>query len=111
MYILITPVKNEENNLSQTLNSLLHQDVKPKLWVIVDDNNIDKTSKVLGKYFHKFSWMSSRKYFIKRNMSDIKILIFSQIFFDYWILKCFYYGKNSRIYEHSILYIFITGLL
>ena len=49
MYILITPVKNEENNLSQTINSLLNQDVKPKLWIIVDDNDI--TSKILGEYF------------------------------------------------------------
>jgi len=61
MYILITPVKNEENNLSQTINSLLHQDVKPKLWVIVDDNSDDGTPEIIQRYSDKISWIAGIK--------------------------------------------------
>lgn len=48
MYILVTPAKNEAENLPDLIKSILSQTVKPNLWVIVDDGSTDATPEILA---------------------------------------------------------------
>jgi glycosyltransferase involved in cell wall biosynthesis len=58
-YILLTPCKNEENNLQHLINSIVDQTVKPKLWVIIDDGSTDNTSKIIAKAEKEHLWIKS----------------------------------------------------
>ena len=58
-YILITPAKNEENNLPDVADSVIRQTIKPKLWVIVDDGSTDDTPIIIGNLENKFEWIIS----------------------------------------------------
>jgi glycosyltransferase involved in cell wall biosynthesis len=58
-YLLITPAKNEEQNLPEVARSVIQQTVKPELWVIVDDGSIDGTSHVIETLRAKYSYIQS----------------------------------------------------
>ena len=47
-YVLVTPIKNEEANLPGLIDSIENQDLKPILWVIVDDSSDDSSPNILG---------------------------------------------------------------
>lgn len=49
-YVVVTPVKDEERYIAHTLRSMSRQDVKPVLWVIVDDGSRDRTLKIIERY-------------------------------------------------------------
>lgn len=44
---LITPAKNEQNNIQATIDSVSSQTFKPNLWIIVNDNSTDNTLSIL----------------------------------------------------------------
>lgn len=56
-YILITPAKNEGENLPMMVKSILNQTILPKLWVIVDDGSTDRTPKIIKKLENSYSWI------------------------------------------------------
>jgi glycosyltransferase involved in cell wall biosynthesis len=58
-YILVTPVKNEENYLPKLIKSITNQTIKPKLWVIVDDKSTDQTSDIIRKAKEENNWIQS----------------------------------------------------
>ncbi len=58
-YILISPVKNEELYLSEVIESIIRQTIKPRLWVIVDDGSVDRTPEIINKYKNIFNWIKS----------------------------------------------------
>ncbi len=58
-YILVTPVKNEEDSLPRLEKSVLNQTVLPKLWVIVDDGSTDESSAILHQLASQFSWVKT----------------------------------------------------
>lgn len=49
-YVLTTAAHNEEANIARTLESVTHQSVLPKRWVIVSDNSTDRTDKIVREY-------------------------------------------------------------
>ncbi|HUY14098.1 MAG TPA: glycosyltransferase family A protein [Terriglobia bacterium] len=49
-YVLITPARDEEQHIEETIKSVLSQAVKPARWVIVDDRSTDRTAEIVGKY-------------------------------------------------------------
>jgi poly-beta-1,6-N-acetyl-D-glucosamine synthase len=55
-YVLVTPVKNEENTIEFTIQSVINQTLLPKEWVIVSDNSTDSTDDIVQRYAatHKF---------------------------------------------------------
>lgn len=59
MYILITPAKNEDNNLPDVADSVIKQTIRPKLWVIVDDGSTDDTPIVIRNLKEKHNWILS----------------------------------------------------
>ena len=56
-YVLITPARNEEQFIEQTLRSVSAQTRPPKRWVIVDDGSTDNTAAIVQKYVQQFSWI------------------------------------------------------
>lgn len=53
-YIVVTPCRNEETNLSNLVQSITAQTVKPVLWVIVDDGSTDKTEEIIREAEKKY---------------------------------------------------------
>jgi len=56
-YVVITPVRNEENFVEQTIQSMLSQTVRPAEWVLVDDGSSDRTPQILGQYALSVPWL------------------------------------------------------
>jgi len=56
-YILITPCKNEGENLPSLIKSILLQTIKPQFWVIVDDGSTDNTPIILKDAQNKYIWI------------------------------------------------------
>lgn len=59
MYILITPAKNEKNNLPDVAGSVIKQTIKTKLWVIVDDGSTDGTPIIIKNLESKYEWIKA----------------------------------------------------
>lgn len=56
-YIIITPAKNEEKFISNTINSVISQTIKPLVWVIVDDCSDDKTPDIVKSFAMRYSFI------------------------------------------------------
>ena len=56
-YIVVTPCRNEEKNLSNLIQSVIAQTIRPVLWVIVDDCSTDKTSEMISAAKEKYGWI------------------------------------------------------
>jgi glycosyltransferase involved in cell wall biosynthesis len=56
-YILITPVRNEEFYIENTILSVINQKIKPVEWVIVNDGSTDKTEAIIQLYEKKYDWI------------------------------------------------------
>lgn len=56
-YLLVSPCRNEADYMKLTLESVVSQTVKPKLWVIVDDGSTDKTPEILQDYASRYSFI------------------------------------------------------
>jgi biofilm PGA synthesis N-glycosyltransferase PgaC len=56
-YVLITPARNEEDFIEQTIQSVVAQTVLPRKWVIVSDGSTDRTDEIVKKYMAEHSWI------------------------------------------------------
>lgn len=56
-YVVITPVRDEENHLRSTIECMLRQTVLPVEWVIVNDGSRDTTGKIIDEYARRYSWI------------------------------------------------------
>jgi glycosyltransferase involved in cell wall biosynthesis len=56
-YVLITPARNEEAFIAQTIESVIHQTVLPLRWVIVDDASTDRTPEIVTNYVVRHPWI------------------------------------------------------
>jgi poly-beta-1,6-N-acetyl-D-glucosamine synthase len=56
-YVVITPVRDEEEYLERTIRSVIGQTVRPAEWVIVDDGSTDRTGEIIDKYAGKYDWI------------------------------------------------------
>ena len=56
-YILITPARNEENNLARLIKSMVSQTHRPEKWVIVDDGSTDRTAEIADDIASKHGWI------------------------------------------------------
>jgi glycosyltransferase involved in cell wall biosynthesis len=52
-FVIITPTRNEEKFIEETLSSMLTQTLLPLKWIIVDDGSTDDTSDIIKKYMKK----------------------------------------------------------
>jgi glycosyltransferase involved in cell wall biosynthesis len=56
-YVLITPARNEQAFLEATIIAVLHQTIRPLLWVIVSDGSTDRTEDIVRRYSTKNRWI------------------------------------------------------
>ncbi len=57
-YIIITPVRNEETHLRETIESVAAQTIRPVRWVIVNDGSTDLTGQIADDAAKKFDWIN-----------------------------------------------------
>ncbi len=58
-YNLISPVKNEEENINDLAKCVIDQSQKPQAWVIIDDGSTDSTPELLKKLCVEYGWIHS----------------------------------------------------
>jgi glycosyltransferase involved in cell wall biosynthesis len=56
-YVLITPARNEERFIANTLESMAAQTLLPERWVIVDDGSTDRTTEIVENYAKRHPWI------------------------------------------------------
>ncbi len=56
-YVIITPVRDEEEYLEATMECVCSQTAKPAEWVIVDDGSSDRTGEIADQYAAQHSWI------------------------------------------------------
>lgn len=56
-YVLITPARNEENNIERTIQSVIVQTLLPKRWIIVSDGSTDRTDDIVKKFLPDHPWI------------------------------------------------------
>jgi biofilm PGA synthesis N-glycosyltransferase PgaC len=56
-YVIVSPVRNEEDYISLTLDSVISQTIQPRLWVIVDDGSSDNTNRIVRSYLEENPWI------------------------------------------------------
>jgi biofilm PGA synthesis N-glycosyltransferase PgaC len=56
-YIIITPVRDEEQYIELTLKSVIAQTITPSEWIIVNDGSSDNTGRIIDEYAEKYPWI------------------------------------------------------
>ena len=56
-YVLITPARNEEAFIENTVRSVLAQTVLPQRWIIVSDGSTDRTDEIVQQYVAASGWI------------------------------------------------------
>lgn len=60
-YIIVTPVRDEEQYLGATIASVAGQVERPKVWVLVDDGSTDRTPEILAAAAKEHDWIRVHK--------------------------------------------------
>lgn len=58
---VITPIKNEADNLPALIESVESQTLRPECWVIVDDGSTDGSTAIIEDAASKHSWIRHRR--------------------------------------------------
>lgn len=56
-YVVISPVRNEEDYIRLTLDSMVGQSIRPAEWIIVNDGSTDRTSEIVHSYMAEHPWI------------------------------------------------------
>jgi GT2 family glycosyltransferase len=56
-YVLITPARNEEAFLENTIRSVVAQTCGPLKWIIVSDGSTDRTDEIVESYARQHAWI------------------------------------------------------
>ncbi len=56
-YAIITPVRDEEEFIKLTLESVISQTIAPAKWIIVDDGSCDQTPRILDSVTKEYPWI------------------------------------------------------
>jgi poly-beta-1,6-N-acetyl-D-glucosamine synthase len=58
-FVVITPVRNEEQYLEKTLRSMVQQTMRPAQWIVVNDGSTDGTAEIIDRYCSLHSWITA----------------------------------------------------
>lgn len=56
-YIVISPMRDEEEHVQSTIRSMANQTVRPLEWIVVNDGSTDATGKILEEGATKYPWI------------------------------------------------------
>jgi poly-beta-1,6-N-acetyl-D-glucosamine synthase len=56
-YVIISPIRDEEENVERLIQSVVSQTIRPAEWIIVDDGSRDRTGKILDEYAAREPWI------------------------------------------------------
>jgi len=56
-YLIVSPVRDEQETIEKTIKSVIGQLTLPAEWVIVNDGSTDSTGEIVGKYLEKYKWI------------------------------------------------------
>jgi biofilm PGA synthesis N-glycosyltransferase PgaC len=56
-YVVITPVRDEEEFVGATIDCMIRQSVRPLEWVIVNDGSTDRTGDIIDEYARQYPWI------------------------------------------------------
>ena len=99
-FYIIIPAHNEEDSISQTLESLVNQTLLPKRIVVVNDNSTDNTQRIIQKYIDTYEFIS-----LVNNSSSDKHLPGSKI------INAFYKGYETLDENYDIMCKFDADLI
>lgn len=98
-YILITPVKNEEEFLPLLAESILNQTILPRVWVIVNSNSTDGSVKIIKDLCNGYDWIYFKN---QENLSNER----NHLNFSYAVFEGYEYAKeicqNEKISYHYV---------
>jgi glycosyltransferase involved in cell wall biosynthesis len=57
-YVIITPARDEEKYIVNTLDSVVSQTIRPEEWVIVNDGSSDGTGAIIEDYASRHTWLN-----------------------------------------------------
>jgi len=57
IYVLISPVHNEEKFIGRMIETIAEQTILPGHWLIVDDGSTDRTPEIVQAYVQKYSFI------------------------------------------------------
>jgi biofilm PGA synthesis N-glycosyltransferase PgaC len=60
-YVLITPVRDEQEFLPRTIASVVAQTILPREWIIVDDGSKDRTGEIIADATRQYPWIRGVK--------------------------------------------------
>lgn len=58
-YVVVTPVRDEQDYLPYTIESMVRQTVLPQEWVLVNDGSKDTTGKIIDDAARSFPWINA----------------------------------------------------
>lgn len=58
-YVIITPVRDEEQYVAATIRSVIDQTITPLEWIIINDGSTDRTGEIIDHYAQDFEWISA----------------------------------------------------
>ena len=56
-YVVVTPARNEADNIADTIESMAAQSLRPALWVIVNDGSTDQTPQIIDAAARQHPWI------------------------------------------------------
>jgi glycosyltransferase involved in cell wall biosynthesis len=56
-YVLLTAAHNEEAYIEETIRSVVAQELRPKVWVIVSDGSTDRTDEIVKQYAKRHAFI------------------------------------------------------
>jgi poly-beta-1,6-N-acetyl-D-glucosamine synthase len=56
-YSILTPTRDEEKFLANTIECVVRQSIQPAEWIIINDGSRDNTGKIIDDYARKYSWI------------------------------------------------------
>lgn len=68
-YVVVSPVRNEEEYIEKTIKAVIEQTILPLEWVLVNDGSTDHTAEIIESYQKKYPWitrvdLSDRGYYL-----------------------------------------------
>jgi glycosyltransferase involved in cell wall biosynthesis len=58
-YIIISPVRDEGENIGQTIQSVVQQTVRPTQWILVNDGSSDNTGEIIDLAAKEHPWITA----------------------------------------------------